>query len=82
MWQAFGQLNALVEIALYLCFFVFGPALLVYIVWRFLHDLRRIANALDGATPRESFWGRKRLVRVRPAESSKSEGVANSMFGR
>jgi hypothetical protein len=59
MWQAFGQLNALVEVVLILCFFVFGPALSFYVVWRFLHDLRRIANDLDGVTSHENFWSPK-----------------------
>jgi hypothetical protein len=72
-------------VTMFLTLFVFGigwPITLVYILWRALHDLRRIANALDGGAKTQELP--PNTVQVLPPlpENPRPVRMALSAFGR
>jgi hypothetical protein len=58
------------------------PELIVYCVWRFLKDLRRIADALETTERDDGMPWRLRGSDLAQAVESRRAGIANSMFGR
>ena len=65
----------------YVCVFMVLPELIVYCVWRFLRDLRRIAVALE-ANARTADAGKTLVPVRRPAPGrSRQDSIVPSQFG-
>ena len=58
------------------------PFALVYVPWRVLRDLRRIAVALEKTNRAELDAAREHWVGAITKSAPPERGVANSMFGR
>lgn len=71
-------------VTMFLVLFVFGigwPITLFYILWRALHDLRRIANALEGAPLHREAAPRIPALPPSQVEPSPRDSIVRSAFG-
>jgi len=55
MPEILAQFDDLVWLILILAFLIVGPYLIVYVPWRVLRDLRRIADALEAGSVQRAY---------------------------
>lgn len=78
---SFPALIAMLWYITYVCCFMVLPELIVYCVWRFLHDLRRVAVALEtNARPLASDTIPAPLPRPAPGRSQ-ADSIVPSQLG-
>jgi hypothetical protein len=78
-------LGGFFSVVIYFCLFaalVFWPVSLCYAIWRHLHHLKRIADALEAHTPR-AISTRETLDAIAEFKQPWEEArISNSAFGR
>lgn len=82
MPELLGQISAWMWLLFLVLWFMVGPLVLGFVAWRVLHDLHRIADALETGNIQRYYASHSEIHELSEADKQHARGMANSAFGR